>query len=115
MLQNIILLDEISRRCVAGVALDLDQARWLGDALRRFLTRESATIEEALGVRSARGGVSWRHERLIRQRNAALAELARRHIAHKTAAAQAKAVHAMCTRYAASAWRFDRDCTVLPE
>src|SRR5215470_7858560 len=114
MLQNINLLDEISRRCVSGDALDRDQARWLGDALRRFLTRQSPTIEEAFGLRSFRGGVSWRHELAIRRRNAALAELARRHLAYGSAAAQAKAVHTMCVRYAASAWRYDRDCTVPP-
>src|SRR5215470_1361092 len=114
MLQNINLLDEISRRCVSGDALDRDQARWLGDALRRFLTRQSPTIEDAFGVRPVRGGVSWRQELAIRRRNAALVELARRHLAHKSAAAQAKAVHAMCVRYAASAWRSDQHCKVLP-
>jgi len=114
MLQNISLLDEISRRCVSGDALDRDQARWLGDALRRFLTRQSPTIEEAFGLRSFRGGVSWRHELAIRRRNAALVELARRHFSNSSAAAQAKAIQAVCVRYAASAWRFDRHCTVLP-
>ncbi len=114
MLQTISLLDEISRRCVSGAALDRDQARWLGDALRRFLTRQSPTIEDAFGVRSARGGVSWRQELALRRRNAALAELARRHLAYGSAAAQAKAIHVMCVRYAASAWRFDQHCTALP-
>jgi len=114
MLQNISLLDEISRRCASGDALDRDQARWLGDALRRFLSRQSPTIEDAFGLRSARGGVSWRQELAIRRRNAALVELARRHLSNRSATAQAKAIHTMCVRYAASAWRFDRHCTVLP-
>jgi len=114
MLQNIGLLDEISRRCVSGDALDRDQARWLGDALHRFLTRQSPTIEEAFGLHSVRGGMSWRQELLIRRRNAALVELAQRHFSNGSATAQAKAIHTACVRYAASAWRFDRHCTVLP-
>src|SRR5262249_11779397 len=72
MLQNISLLDDISRRCASGDALDRDQARWLGDALRRFLSRQSPTFEDAFGLQPVRGGVSWRHELAIRRRNAAL-------------------------------------------
>jgi len=114
MLQTINLLDEISRRCILGNALDRDQALWLGDALRRFLTRQCPTIEDAFGLRSARGGVQWRQELAIRRRNAALVELGRRHLSCRSASAQVKAVHTMCVRYAASAWHFDRHCTVLP-
>jgi hypothetical protein len=114
MLQNISLLDEICQRCVSGDALDRDQARWLGDALSRFLTRQSLTIEDAFGLRPVRGGVSWRHELAIRRRNAALVELARRHFSNRSATAQAKAIHTVCVRYAASAWRFDRHCTAPP-
>ena len=114
MLQNIRRLDEISRRCASGGVLDRDQARWLGDALHRFLTRQSPTIQDAFGLRSARGGVSWRQELAIRQRNAALVELAARHLSCRSASAQAKAVHTMCVRYAASKWQFDRHCAVLP-
>src|SRR5262249_6552279 len=44
-------------------------------APRPSVTRLSATIDDSPGPGSARGGVSWRHERLIRLRNAALAEL----------------------------------------
>jgi len=114
MLQTINLLDEISQRCISGNALDPEQARWLGDALRRFLTRQSLTIEEALGLRSARGGVQWRQELAIRRRNAALVELGRRHLFCKSVSAQVRAVHTMCVRYAASAWQYDRHCVALP-
>ena len=114
MLQTINLLDEISRRCILGNALDRDQALWLGDALRRFLTRQSPTIEDAFGLRSARGGVQWRQELAIRRRNAALVELGRRQLSCRSASALVKAVHTMCVRYAASKWQLDRDCAVLP-
>jgi hypothetical protein len=114
MLATIKRLDEISQRCLAGDALSRDQAFWLGGALHRFLTRQCRTIEEALGIRSDRGGVSWRMELAIRRRDMALLELAKRYFADLSASAQAQAIRAMCVRYAASAWRFDQHRPDMP-
>src|SRR5262245_61066483 len=114
MTATIGILEEISRRCLSGEALSLDQAGWLAKAMRRFLTRQCRTIEEAFGVISDRGGVSWRMEQAMRQRDAALVQLARRYLADQSISAQARAIHRMCTRYAACAWRSDRDLHEMP-
>lgn len=114
MLTTIERLHEISERCLTGNALNLEQASWLGEALSRFVKRQSATLEEALGIQRRRGGVSWRMELAIHRRNSALIELVSRHFSGLSASAQAKAVRVLCVRYAASAWRFDRQRRSMP-
>ncbi len=114
MLRDVERLIEIAHRCRAGKPLDDGLSRWLAASLDEFLSQRSRTIEEALGLRGAQGGVSWRMELAIRTRNAALRGLADRLRPARSTAALAKRVHALTIRYAATAWRYDRDRDAMP-
>ena len=69
-------LEEIARRCQAGEPLLPDHSLWLGEAIDSYLGQGAASLEEALGLRYGRGGVPWWRERALRERDAALRELA---------------------------------------
>ena len=114
MLATIARLHEISERCLSGNALSVEQAVWLGEALGRFVSLQSATLEEAFGIAPQRGGVSWRKALAIHRRNSALVELAKRHFSGLSASAQGRAMRVLSVRYAASAWRFDRRRRTMP-
>lgn len=102
-------LREIRDRCQGGVPLELDQARFLYQTLDKFLSHRCRNFEEALNLRYGRGGIPWWREDANRARDTALRELARRYLGSHSITARARAVHALAVRYAASAWRFDRD------
>jgi hypothetical protein len=114
MLATIARLHEISERCLSGNTLSVEQAVWLGEALSRFVSLQSATLEEALGIAPRRGGVSWRKALAIQRRNSALVEMAKRHFSGLSASAQGRAIRVLSVRYAASAWRFDRQRRTMP-
>ena len=114
MLATIARLHEISERCLSGNALSVEQAVWLGEAISRFVGLQSATLEEALGIAPRRGGVSWRKALAIQRRNSALVELAKRHFSGLSASAQGRTIRVLSVRYAASAWRFDRQRRSMP-
>ena len=107
-------LRRISRRLLAGEPLDLDHSEWLGSALQGFLQRKHPTTDDALGLRFAQGGVPWWREEAIRKRDAALRELGERFFPGISPHAQAQRICTLATRYAASAWRHDRDGEHLP-
>jgi hypothetical protein len=115
MLHEIETLREIARRCLAGQSLDDRQSKWLGDSLEKFLDQSCQTIEEALGLRTAKGGVPWWMEEAIRKRDRALCRLAELHCVEYSRSAQARLIHTLSVRYAASAWRFDRTRQALPQ
>ena len=108
-------LREIAGRCHSGKPLDETLAQWLGAALDQFLHRRSPTIEDAFGLRAPRGGVPWWLEEAIRCRDAALRDLADRHYAGDTVAARARQIYTLSARYAAAAWRHDRERDAMPE
>jgi hypothetical protein len=108
-------LRQASGQLLAGDPLESDLADWLGTALQDFLSRRHRTVEEALGLRFAQGGVPWWREEAIRVRDAALRELGERFFPGLSPHAQARRIWTLATRYAASAWRFDRDRTRLPD
>ncbi len=108
-------LRRASGRLMAGDPLERDLADWLGTALQGFLSRRHRTVEEALGLRFAQGGVPWWREEAIRVRDAALRELGERFFPGISPHAQARRVCTLATRYAASAWRHDRDGENLPD
>ncbi|HEX7007492.1 MAG TPA: hypothetical protein VF274_10145 [Alphaproteobacteria bacterium] len=114
MLPNIRNLREISRRCQTGEPLPQELSAWLGDSLEKFLAQRCHTVDEALGLRFAQGGVPWWREEAIRVRDEALRCLARRIAPDGSTAAKAKSVHRLALRYAASAWRFDREREAMP-
>ena len=108
-------LREISRRCAAGQPLSEDLSRWLGTSLQSFLEHRCRSVDDALGLRFPQGGVPWWREEAIRERDIALRGLAARFHAESSTAAQAKRIHTLMLRYAASAWRHDRLREAMPE
>jgi hypothetical protein len=75
---------------------------------------ETASLNDAFGIRNARGGIPWRTEVCIRRRDAALRALATTFMADLSISAQAERTHQLSSRYAASAWRFDRERQDMP-
>jgi hypothetical protein len=107
-------LREIMGRCFDGKPLDVDLADWLGVAIDGYLKRQFRTLEEGLGLIFPRGGVPWWREEAIRKRNAALCNLAETFLDDLALGMQAQEIWTTARRYAASAWRFDRDNDEMP-
>jgi hypothetical protein len=105
---------DICSRFQAGLPLTELQMSWLSRALEDFLAHRYRTIEEALGLRFARGGIPWWREEANRKRDAAILALAQGFMAGLSAAAQAREIHRLSIRYAASAWRHDRERPAMP-
>ncbi|HEX9769228.1 MAG TPA: hypothetical protein VGA50_08645 [Kiloniellales bacterium] len=114
MLANIETIRAIERRCRDHQPLSAEQRQWLGDAFSAFLEHRSPSIDSALGLANPRGGVPWWLEEAMRKRNAALRDLARTCYTDLSASAQAEQIWKLATRYAASAWRFDRARDDMP-
>lgn len=114
MLSTIHHLREIARRCMLGQPLTDDQSRWLGASLQQFLTHRAPSVDDAFGLRNPRGGVPWWLEEAMRARDTALRDLSCLHCAAKTVSARANHIRTLAIRYAASAWRFDRDHEQMP-
>ncbi len=114
MLPEIENLREIARRCQAGEPLDDALSHWLGSSLEDFLNQRCHTLDEALGLRSAKGGVSWWQEEAIRRRNAALRDLCLCACATGSISAQARQVYSLTIRYASSSWRWDQGLDEMP-
>lgn len=109
-------LREIARLCLNGEPLDIDLSQWLGDALESYLEREAASLDEALGLRYGRGGVSCWREAALRRRDAALRELAQTCFADDVSpCCRSKKIAEMAQRYAATAWRTDRVRSAMPD
>jgi len=104
-------LREVCQRCLDN---DDERLRWLGRSLNEFLAHRCRSVDEALGLRFARGGVPWWLEEAMRKRDAALRRLAARHFADLSVTAQARQIRVLCVRYAASSWRFDRRRGAMP-
>ena len=115
MVRAVERLREIVERCASGQPLREDLSRWLADSLGQFLEHQAASIEEALGIQSFRGGVPWWREEAIRKRDALLRILALRHFSELTVTQMAREIYRLACRYAESAWRFDRDREMMPE
>ena len=103
MLNSIDNLRQIKQRCIAGEPLDMNQAQWLGTALSRFLDHRCTSMDDALGLRFAQGGMPWWREEANRERDAALRDVAETYMAGQSKSAQAKQIARMSLRYAASA------------
>ncbi len=115
MLVKINNLREVARRCIAGEPMGDELSSSLGTSLQAFLERRSGTIEDALGLRAPQGGVPWWMEDAIRTRDAALRELADRFHTERSVSGRAQEIRLRALRYAASAWRFDRERGAMPE
>ena len=114
MLQEIHKLREISQNCLASEPVKTEDLVWLASAFQRFLNQECASLDEALGLRFAKGGVPWWLEEAIRIRDAALRDLADQFAGDRCLTAKAREVRKLAYRYAASTWRFDRDRDTMP-
>lgn len=107
-------LREIAHRCLANEPLDRYLQLWLGSALQGYLSHQYRTIEQALNLRFPKGGIPWWREEAIRIRNASLQNLASQFLWDCNLCQQARQILTMSTRYAASAWRIDRDGSEMP-
>lgn len=103
-------------RCVReGIDLPADLAAWLERSLSEFLDHRCTSIDEALGLRFAKGGVPWWLEEAMRARDAALRELAERFLHDESTNARAAWIHVASERYAAAGWIADREREAMPE
>lgn len=107
-------LREISRRCRAGEPIDANLLQWLGGALAAFLEQNSASLEEAMGLRYGRGGMPWWREEATRRRDTALRKVADIFFADLGICARSREIAVLARRYAASTWRFDSAQDEMP-
>lgn len=107
-------LREIASRCLNGQPLNYRHSRWLGDALEAYLGKDSASLEEALGLRYGRGGVPWWREAALRERDAALRELAAQWFAELSPCCRSRRIAELASRYAESGWLIDRKYRDMP-
>jgi hypothetical protein len=115
MLMEIQRLRQVSCLCQEGKPLDAQLANWFGSRLQDFLERRSDSFEEAFGLPSSRGGVPWWKEERMRRRDAALRALAQTLGGDALpVGALVRQMHLASQRYAASAWRIDRDRDEMP-
>lgn len=108
-------LEEIARCCQAGEPLDPRHSYWLAEGIESYLGKAAASLEEALGLRYGRGGVPWWREKAIRERDAALRDLADEFYADLGICARSRKIATLALRYGASAWRHDRNAGDMPE
>jgi hypothetical protein len=97
-----------------GVPPEKDVICWLGDRLNAVLVHRVSSFEEAFGLQNLRGGVPWWLESAMQERNKALRELARYHLADQSRTQQARKIATLSSRYMAAAWRFDKDRPEMP-
>ena len=114
MPQEIDYLREIVTRCRDGGTLHPELANWLGGCLDAFLTRRVRDIDEAFGLRMGRGGMPWWMEEAVRKRDGALRALARHRNLPPSVRGKARVICDLANRYAASAWRIDKERDEMP-
>ncbi|HEY7610895.1 MAG TPA: hypothetical protein VIF14_16825 [Alphaproteobacteria bacterium] len=107
-------LREVAERFRDGTALPQDLALWLEQSLRDFLDHRCRSVDEALGLRFAKGGVPWWLEEGMRVRDAALRALAERFYANESTSARAAQILALSDRYAAANWPADSRRAEMP-
>ncbi len=107
-------LREIAECFRDGTALPEELALWLERSLREFLDRRCHSIDEALGLRFAKGGVPWWLEEGMRVRDAALRTLAERFYPGESTTARAAAIVALSDRFASANWPIDREHAEMP-
>lgn len=107
-------LREIARCCLEGEPLNEALSLWIGEALKAYLDNDAGSLEDALGLKFGRGGVTWRAEAAIRMRDSSLRELAECFFADMRVCARSHTIAIIAVRYAASAWRIDRNRSEMP-
>ena len=104
-------LRDLCRRFLVDGDSDL---RWLGSRLDDFLSHRCRSLEEALGLRFARGGIPWWREEAARKRDAALRTLAQLYCPGERLSVQTKRVYEQAARYAALRWCIDARRKAMP-
>ena len=107
-------LREIARCCLTGEPLQSGLSEWLGESLQAFLERACTTVDDALGLKFPQGGVPWWMVEAMYERDRALRQLANLVIDGCSLSGRAREVRRLAIRYAASAWRYDRDREEMP-
>jgi len=107
-------LERIASSWQAGRPIPAEEYAWLAVGIGMFLGQTASSLEEALGLRYGRGGVPWWRERALRDRDAALRALADECFADLSICNRSRVIESLARRYAASAWRRDRDSDVMP-
>lgn len=115
MLLAIKQLREIVECIQMGADLPENLADWLEQALRDFLDHRCTSVDEALGLRFAKGGVPWWLEEGMRVRDAALRTLADRFLSHESVSGRSARIHALSVRFAAANWPLDRTAAAMPD
>src|SRR3954471_12911803 len=93
----------VAELCQSRQPLPDPLADWLADSLQAFLQSRTPSLNDAFGIRNARGGIPWRIEGCMRQRDSALRSLALAFLSELPVTRQAERIHQLSTRYAASA------------
>ena len=107
-------LRDVSSFCRRGAPLPPYLAGWLAAGIERFLGREARDLHGALGLIQAQGGIPWWREDAIRRRDAALRRLRDLVCPAAGVTARARRIAELLRRYAASAWRIDREHPAMP-
>lgn len=107
-------LRDVTSFCRQGAPLPPDLAGWLAAGIERFLGREARDLDGALGLLQAQGGIPWWREDAIRRRDAALRHLRDLVCPEAGITARARRIADLLKRYAASAWRHDREHAAMP-
>ena len=114
MLHAIDNMRTVAELCQTHQPLPEPLAAWLADSLQAFFESRTPSLNDAFGIRNARGGIPWRTEVCMRRRDSALRSLALAFVSDLSVTRQADRIHQLSIRYAASAWRFDRERTEMP-
>jgi hypothetical protein len=105
----------VANLCRTSEPLPEPLASWLATSLQSYLDCRSESLNDAFGLRNARGGVPCRMEASMRERDRTLRALAQRHFAGLSISAQATRIRLLSVRYDASSWRFDRMQECMPK
>ncbi len=115
MFASIQNLREISSLCRTGEHLPPELSHWLGTILHEFLDQRAPSLEDAMGLKYARGGVPWWAEEAIVKRDKALREMGDIYSAKYSRSAKSRLIRTLSVRYAATAWLRDRESEDMPE
>ena len=114
MLHSIENIRTVAQLCQSHQPLPESLAGWLATSLQSFLDCRTPSLNDAFGIRNGRGGVPWRAEASIRDRDKALRLLANMYLSELSISARADRLHRLSLRYGASSWRFDREDSEMP-
>ena len=107
-------LSRVRDFCLSNEPIPDDLREWLGQSIDLFLKQDAYDLDEAFGVARFRGGIPWWMTRSISERDTALRQLVKHHLADLSLSAQARQVHRLSRRYEAVAWSRDQRLEFMP-